>query len=116
MQLVKSHNSPLKIKAGKTYRGKMPTLLSSIGTFNDRTIVWVSADNTKIKFISAELKLGEVSKAMDIRVFAHWAKMEVAMHPVMSRHYQMMCYKKIKWKKYGLQEPKKSKKLKSAYG
>lgn len=92
----------------------MPILLSSVGTFNDRTVVWISKDHTKVKYISAELKLGEMSKPMSISTFSNWSKMEVAMHPVMSRHYQMMRYRKINWKQYGLHPPKSPKQPQSA--
>ena len=111
MELVSRTSSPITIRLGKTYRGKMPTLLSSVGTFNDRTIGGMSQDGSKLKFISAELKLGDVSKVMDTKFFENWARMEVPMHPLMSRHYQMMCYRQIKWREYGISDPKKPKKV-----
>lgn len=115
MKLVKSNKS-LAIQLGRTYRAKIPTFLSSVGTFNDRTVVWMSADKHTLRYISSELSLGDVSPEVKVNVFLSWAKMAVPMHPTINRHYQMMCYRQIKWKDYGLRPPKNSKKLKSAYG
>lgn len=64
------------IQVGKTYRGKR-FLQSTWGSTNDRYIVYISQDKTRVQYDSDTVKNGRHYPTIDMDKFLKWAKMEV---------------------------------------
>lgn len=64
------------IQVGKTYRGKRYQE-NFLGKNNNRTIVWISTDRTRVQYDGDTVKLGMHYPTVDMEKFLKWAKEEV---------------------------------------
>lgn len=64
------------IQVGKTYRGKR-FIKNSFDYTNDRYVVWISADKTKVQYDSDTVKTGRHYPTIEMDKFLKWVKMEV---------------------------------------
>ncbi len=63
------------LKIGATYCGKRR--MKANGINNDRTIVWINPERTKVQYDSDTVKTGRHLPIIAIDVFLNWVKEEV---------------------------------------
>ena len=66
----------LKIEAGKYYRAKKP-LKCLDGGFNDRVILWISKDGTKVQYDGYSVNIGRQYPTVPFNKFLKWAGKEI---------------------------------------
>lgn len=76
METTRKLSSTLKIEAGKYYRAKKP-LKCLDGGFNDRHVLWVSADGTQVQYNSYNVAIGRHYPTVSIEQFLKWAGHEI---------------------------------------
>jgi len=72
-----------KIEVGKYYRAKKP-LKCADGGFNDRYILWVSLDGTKVQYNSYTVADGRHYPTVPIEKFLKWAGKEITKEEYMN--------------------------------
>lgn len=68
------------IQVGKTYRAKKPTryFYFSVGeVFNDRTVLWISPDRTKVQYDGPAVKMGRHYPTVPMDKFVKWAGQQI---------------------------------------
>jgi hypothetical protein len=64
------------LKVGSTYRGKHP-VKDLDGDYNDRFILWISKDRTRVQYDSNAVKDFRHYPVVSVEKFLEWAKCEV---------------------------------------
>ena len=73
----------LKIEAGKYYRAKKP-LRCLDGGFNDRKVLWMSTDGTKVQYNSYSVGFGSHYPTVSIEKFQKWVGKEITKEEYMN--------------------------------
>ncbi len=73
----------LKIEVGKFYRAKKPKKCLD-GGFNDRRVLWVRPDGTKIQYDSYSVANGRNYPTVTLEKFQQWAGKEITKEEYMN--------------------------------
>lgn len=71
---------PEDITVGRVYRAKRPRSHGR-GIVNDRTVVWVSEDRTRVQYDGPAVDIGKHFPTVDMAAFLTWAREEVIPDP-----------------------------------
>ncbi len=70
-------NADLQLKAGRIYEAKKPALVGSYAQVNDRQIVWISPDGSRVQYDSPSVAFGRRRPIVTAAKFLEWAARDV---------------------------------------
>lgn len=72
-----------KIEIGKFYRAKKPVKCLD-GGFNDRVVLWMSKDGTKVQYDGYSVGTGRHYPTISLEMFLRWAGKEITKEEYMN--------------------------------